>query len=182
MGQWNTGYFGNDDATELLLRLKATASTESAWALELQQCFDRLDAFLARERDGLAYRPMTDAEVEICNQALREAMKDLPELLEQSLRKPGDDCTPIDVGDSEALTAGAAAALVALGAGADFVKLPKNQKLPEDFVPDAALVRQARLATEVMVAHKRLPEFVGRAWLKKLAPLSAFLTAKESAN
>jgi hypothetical protein len=179
MGEWNTGYFGNDGSAELLDRLGRAPGAPDDVGRVLAACFDDLEKFYEREKNGLAYRPMSREEEELCDRALAEALKEYPELLESSRRTPGQPSQPVDTGDSEALAAGAAAALICRALGADFVRVPKTIVFPADYQPDSVLVERAAWAVACIASHARVGEFVSKGWLKNVAKLASFLAGRQ---
>ena len=89
MGTWTTGFFGNDNALDLVERL-SRLRTPSDWEQALLECFDALDSFFEREAAGVAYRRMTREEEAACDRALEAGLKDFPELLAQARIGPGE--------------------------------------------------------------------------------------------
>ena len=88
----------------------------------------------------------------------------------------------MDTGDSEALEAGAAAALIASQIGADKIKPPKGLGIPSKFRPSDALVARAREASNAIATHSRIPEFVPARWISGIRRLAEFLAGAEAAR
>jgi len=174
MGAWDHSYFGNDGAQDVLAQLPRQGG--QGWNDVISGALENFGQFLARDARGETFRALTADELEQQDKAVKEALADLPHLIEEwDAGSADEDLPPTDVGDHEAQGAVAAAAVIALKLGADFVASPKTLRLPADFAPDADLIERAQRMLDVIAAHERLHEYVSAEWIKGVARLSAFL-------
>lgn len=169
MGAWGHGLFANDGAEDVFAQLAERGKGEQ-WPV-LLAAFGQFDEFLARDARGETFRPITDAERAEDDALVRDALADLPHLLEgfdDDDETDGDDL--VDTGDHEVQMMVAAAGLIAAVRGAE-IKLPKQAKafgVPD--APDDAAA-QARKRLDAFLQHDRLLAQFTKAWRRSVTEL-----------
>lgn len=177
MGAWGNGLFDNDGAADVLAEINAAENDSACLAKIFDSTLLLFENFLQRDSEGLTFRPSTTEELAEGDRIIREALADLPQLLEQW----NDDTEPFDAskiladtGDLEAQSAVAVAALVFASCGT--ITLPKPMNKLGDFVPNASLQQRSKSVLEKILSNTRLcKQFSGR-WLNAVRKLSASVT------
>jgi hypothetical protein len=178
MGAWAHGYFDNDGAQDVLSEL--SRGNGKQWGDVVSKALTEFGNFLDRDARGESFRPLRQDELDEQDRAVREALADLPHLIDQWAAGAQDEGEMLaDIGDHEAQAAVAAAALIALKMGASFVKAPKKLSIPEDFDPTAKMVIDARGHLRAISAHPKLHAYVSQEWLGGVRRLLDFFSSNE---
>lgn len=174
MGAWEHGYFDNDGAADLLAKLAKARNDPAAFVAALDDALASFEGFLARDTQGLTFRPLSPEEIAEHDRIVREALADLPHLIEAWEAESNDPAgVLVDTGNQEAQGAVAAAALLSAAQGASGLELPKRVKWPSGLCIDAALHQRAQSALAALLSNQRLcKQFTGQ-WLMGVRSLGA---------
>lgn len=166
MGAWELGYFDNDGAADLLEELSRARNEPAAFVAALDAALASFESFLARDTQGLTFRPLSPQETAEHDRIVREALAHLPHLIEAWESESNNPAgVLVDTGNQEAQGAVAAAALLLAAQGRPGLELPKRVKWPSGLCVDAALHQRAQAALAALLSNKRLCEQFTDKWL-----------------
>lgn len=169
MGAWGQGLLDNDGAEDVLVSLEEAKAGETSWDVLLRG-MQLFDDFLARDGRGETFRAITQAEQEEDNALIRDALSDLPHLLEGLDEDDNASDIPVDTGDHESEMLVAVAALVALKSGIPVPPAKRFAALVTGTLPTDAL-QQVQQRMDVLFSHERVLQQFRKPWIRKVTAL-----------